>query len=447
MPYEIRKSGNQYCVHKKDGGKKMGCHSSREKAEAQIAAIHINEHKEKADGLIAQIKGFFSELIGKEVVEEEKEDNKSGFMVFKEKSGRLRYVVRYSNKFRDDDYPVKEIISDNSHRRFAEMVDKGISPMPEMWLWHIPELKFGVADWHAYDDSGFAMASGLVDEGKEDFAIWISKQKGVRTSHGMPPESIVRDPDDPSIITSHITVETSVLPEDRAANKLTGFLILGNESKETGMAIPEHKLQELRERWGADPELLDEIQRMNEADAAKAKAAGIESKEVGSDKEETTPEATAVEETAAEVEEESQEPEKEQEAEPAEDAEAANKATGDSPTRDEIAEAVVKAIAPIVEQNRELANEVAQLRKEVTHLKGSDEEKIEKAISETPPASIGALIATRLSAINSKETEVDGRTSLAKSKPKEAEQETPYHFGVPFIDEMLFGSGKDQESQ
>lgn len=213
------------------------------------------------------------------------------------------------------------------------------------------------------------------------------------------------------------------------------------------MAIPEHKLQELRERWGADPELLDEIQRMNEADAAKAKAAGIESKEVGSVEEETKPETEAVEETAA-VEEESQEPEKEQEAEPAEDANVeANKATGGSPTRDEIAEAVVKAIAPIVEQNRELANEVAQLRKEVTHLKESDEEKIEKAISETSPASIGALIATRLSAINSKETEVDGRTSLAKSKPKEAEQETPYHFGVPFIDEMLFGSGNDQESQ
>jgi len=446
MPYEIRKSGNQYCVHKKDGGKKMGCHSSREKAKAQIAAIHANENKEKADGLLEQIKGFFSDLIGKEVVEQE--ESKSGFLVFKEKSGRLRYVVRYSNKFRDDDYPVKEIISENSHQRFAEMVDKGIAPMPEMWLWHVPEWKFGVADWHAYDDSGFAMASGLVDEGKEEVAIWLSKQKGVRTSHGMPPDSIIRDPDDPSVIVSHITVETSVLPEDRAANKMTGFLILGNESKETGMAIPEHKLQELRERWGADPELLDEIQRMNEADAAKAKAAGIESKEVGSEEEETKPEAEAVEETAAKVEEESQEPEEEQEAEPAEDANVeANKATGGSPTRDEIAEAVVEAIAPIVEQNRELANEVAQLRKEVTHLKGSDEEKIEKAISETSPASIGALIATRLSAINSKETEVDGRTSLAKSKPKEAEQETPNHFGVPFIDEMLFGSGKDQESQ
>ena len=125
MPYEIRKSGNQYCVHKKDGGKKMGCHSSRKEAEAQIAAIHINEHKEKADGLLSQIKSFFSELIGKEVVEKSKEDNKSGFMVFKEKSGRLRYVIRYSNNFRDDDYPVKEIISENSHRRFAEMVDKG----------------------------------------------------------------------------------------------------------------------------------------------------------------------------------------------------------------------------------------------------------------------------------------------------------------------------------
>ena len=146
--------------------------------------------------------------------------------------------------------------------------------------------------------------------------------------------------------------------------------------------------------------------------------------------------------------EESQASEEEQEADPAEDAEVANKATGDSPTRDEIAEAVVKAVTPILEQNLELAKQFDQLRKEVSHLKESDSDKIDKAISETPPASIGALVARQLSAINTKETEVDGRTSLAKLKPKETEQERPNHFGVPFIDDMVFNSaGQNQESQ
>lgn len=231
------------------------------------------------------------------------------------------------------------------------------------------------------------------------------------------------------------------------------------------MGIPTEKLQYLVEKLGADPDLLEKIQEMNEADADLAKAKGIESKEVGpGEKEETKPkadeaEAEEVAEAETESEEESQAPEEEEaeaeaseeaeaKTEPAEDAdEVANKATGDSPTRDEIAEAVVQAVKPIVEENRKLANEVAQLRKEVSHLKESDDEKIEKAINDTPPASIGALIAGRLSALNSKETEIDGRTSLAKSKPKENTEEVPNHFGIPFIDQMVFSTGKNEESQ
>ena len=238
------------------------------------------------------------------------------------------------------------------------------------------------------------------------------------------------------------------------------------------MAIPTEKLQDLMERWGADPELLEKIQSMNEIDAELAKAKGVESKEVGTE-DEPKPEADEVEEAVEEAETaEAEEPaaeepaeeaaeeeepaeeeslesveETEEAEEAAEDAdEEANKATGDSPTRDEIAEAVVDAVTPIIEENQKLANEVAQLRKEVSHLKESDDEKIEKAISDTPPASIGALIASRLSVVNSKETEIDGRTSLAKSRPKENKSDTPSHFGIPFIDEMVLNSGKNEES-
>ena len=52
MPYEIKKIGDEFCVVKggkgKSGGKfsaghKFGCHSTRAKAERQMAAIHANE--------------------------------------------------------------------------------------------------------------------------------------------------------------------------------------------------------------------------------------------------------------------------------------------------------------------------------------------------------------------------------------------------------------------
>ena len=44
MPYDIRKRGNKFCVVKRDGGKTMGCHTSRAKAARQLSAIMANEH-------------------------------------------------------------------------------------------------------------------------------------------------------------------------------------------------------------------------------------------------------------------------------------------------------------------------------------------------------------------------------------------------------------------
>ena len=436
---------------------------NKDEALLSLTKEFVSRNKEsdtatKEIGIFQKVGDFIANLTRKD--NDCPECDKTGFLLFKDKGDRLRFVVRYSNKFRDEDRPVSEIISENSHRRFDEMVDKGIYEMPELWLWHVPNWKFGEADWHAYDDSGFAMASGLVDEGKESVALWLSKQKGVRTSHGMPPASIVYDPEDPDVIIEHQTVEISVLPESNAANKMTGFYILGNESKETGMGIPSNKLAKLISKWGASEELLKELELANADDANEAKAQGIESKETGEpdldqpkegEKPAEKPEEPAGEPVGEPTEEpkESTEEPNEEESQAGEDADNnANKATGDSPTREEIAKAVVDAVRPIIEENRKMTEEVAQLRKEVTHLKDNDEEKIEKAVAETTPASIGALIAQHLGVTHSKETEVDGRTSLAKSKPKETD---PLPGGNPnlgilsgsFIDEMISG----QESQ
>lgn len=46
MPYDIVKRGSKYCVVKREGGKKMGCHPSRAKAVKQLRAIMASENKQ-----------------------------------------------------------------------------------------------------------------------------------------------------------------------------------------------------------------------------------------------------------------------------------------------------------------------------------------------------------------------------------------------------------------
>jgi len=50
MPYKTRKVGNEYCVYKKDGGKKVGCTKGTEEAKKKyLAALHSAEDEECED--------------------------------------------------------------------------------------------------------------------------------------------------------------------------------------------------------------------------------------------------------------------------------------------------------------------------------------------------------------------------------------------------------------
>lgn len=51
MPYKVEKKGGQWCVVKKATGRVLACHDSEAKAQAQIAAIGIHEHKKADDAL------------------------------------------------------------------------------------------------------------------------------------------------------------------------------------------------------------------------------------------------------------------------------------------------------------------------------------------------------------------------------------------------------------
>ena len=47
MPYQIKKQGSQYVVTKKSGGRVLGTHSSKARAQAQVRAIYANEGEKK----------------------------------------------------------------------------------------------------------------------------------------------------------------------------------------------------------------------------------------------------------------------------------------------------------------------------------------------------------------------------------------------------------------
>jgi hypothetical protein len=43
MPYSVKKVGDQFCVVKKDDGKRMGCHATEDRAKAQMRALYAAE--------------------------------------------------------------------------------------------------------------------------------------------------------------------------------------------------------------------------------------------------------------------------------------------------------------------------------------------------------------------------------------------------------------------
>lgn len=382
----------------------------------------ITEEDDSEDRLIERIaqrfKEIFAPLFRKDENKDDAKEDTGNFMVWKEASGEMHFLARYSNNIRDDDHPA-EIIKSDSHKRFVELVDKKEVSAPELWIWHVPEWKLGQSTWVAYDDVGFALAAGVIDKGKEEIAEQVSRQKGVLMSHGMPSDSIKRDPDDDSVIVEHTTKEISILPSWAAANKFTGFMVMDIAKEVDEMSIPQNKIEALVREWGGNTEAnLKKLEEFNKSESEKAAGEGRETKEVT---EEVVTTEVVAETTTTETTQET---------------------TPDYPTREEIAEAIANVVAPqIIAQNEAIAalsEEISSLRKELSELSKDDQEKIKAVVDTTPAASLGALIARQMSAVGSKDAEVSKKDSLLKSKPAEAEA-NPIT-GVQWIDEMISAS-------
>lgn len=351
----------------------------------------------------------------------------------------IQWMTVYSNNFLDDDRP-QNIITKDSHMRFVDMVDKEVFPLPELWLYHIPQYKFGEAEWVAYDDNGFALAGGIIDNNPA--AINLAKEISmldpsmIRVSHSMPKTSVKYDGSDERSIVEHQTIEISPLPDFVAATQLTGFVL--DKSKEADdMAIDKKKRDILENQWGISPTTLDAVEEANKLMKQGAETVGLESKEIA---EEVVEEIVAV---VAEPEAAKDEPEIEEVAK--EITEEVTKET--DITREEIAEGINSAIAPINEFLTKQSELLQSLVDSVDGLKATETEKIEKTLGETPVASIASLI-QGFSAIGNSATQIDGRTTLAKSMPEQTQPEdtTVGKTGINFLDNLISSSNLPQEA-
>ena len=401
MPWKIRKRGGEYCVIKEDSGETEGCHATRNEAERHMAALYANEPgaKSRREGPMndkaEQFERFTAWL--RKALGLDKEQSQDRFMVWKE-GDRWRWLAIYSNRYRDRDNP-PEILSEAAHRDFVKAVDAGEWEPPELWLWHTPGSRSGQADFLAYDDRGFSIASGWFDKNREYVAAALAEDTDLGVSHGMPMSELERDEDDATVITRYRSIEISPLPKKAAANELTGFVTLEGKTME---------LSKEKRDWLEGKLSPEDLAELDAAIDAKAKEAeGLEFKgDEGTEQVDATP---------------SLEPEPEPDKEPA----------PDYVTRGEVAE----ALQALTDQVGAIAEQVGEFGKALKELQESEEERIAKAVELTPAASFLEIVTS--SAIGQKAALVDGRTKLAKAAPKETEPNAEKDGAIGMIGRMM----------
>lgn len=381
MPWEVRRRDSEYCVYEQNSGDLVACHSTRQEANDQMAALYASESA------------------------------KTGApMVWKGMDGTWYFAASYSNNVRDDDFPA-EILSKDSHLHFENMVNKGQADPPVLLLWHDPEWQAGEVEkvWtKTVGDVAFAMAFGKFNKAGELLAAAVSRDDSGywALSHGF--KAVERSQQDPTIIEKHVTKEISLLPRSWAANKLTQFMTTHLKEQKI---MPDRKEKEAAlVQLNIEPDVLRQLESFAEGHEELAefiKSNGLEIKD-----------ADPVEEDVEELEGKGTDEDDEQEKSDLE--------LG----RDEIEEAFgavkerfEKLEGETAEGFQSLSEQVKQLAEAVEKLRASDEEKIAEKASGTTRASLSAIVLSGMgsSVIGKEETRVDGRKSEAKDGPQETD--------------------------
>lgn len=347
----------------------------------------------------------------------------SGFRVFKDADGEMRWFGWATNKWRDRDShadPVHggEILTEAAHQEFIKWVDKNAARrMPALWPWHTKEGAHEQrADWMDYAD-GFLCLSGPLTAEEAKAITRVADEFDLGMSHGF--YAIGRDREH-GHITKYRAFEVSYLPLEDAANPWTDFVTIEKEVDEMGFSDNKRRMLALL----AGEEFAAEVEGETAAKAEMLEQAGIDSKETAE-----APAEEAAEEAAPAEEAEDAEPEAEEAA-----AEAAGEPEAESTDESEEKD-VELSDGEIVEAFSLMTDMMVGLSDKIDALAASDAEKIEDAVEKTPRASLAEIIAQRAS--GSDETLVDGRTSLAKAKPEEAESNEDERTGIGVLDQIM----------
>lgn len=141
------------------------------------------------------------------------------FAVFKSADGKYHWLARFSGKFKDRE---GEILADKSHEEYADRVQKGLVPLPELWTWHTKGTRHGQADF-VWKSGGFLLALGHFDESpeaKHAIAFYEKNAGKIKLSHMFHyPKSAKQG----GVYYAYNTIEITTLPDGAEAFPYTSF--------------------------------------------------------------------------------------------------------------------------------------------------------------------------------------------------------------------------------
>jgi len=198
---------------------------TREQAMAAVAELQARE-KSLGTTVKDMITNFINVVRGT--------DDVGNVIALREVNGRTRFTCIYTNNFKDKE---KSIFSAAGHKNYEQWVER-TGQYPELWVWHTPGTRLGIADWVGETD-GILFSSGLIDEGQELRAYQLAGEKDLAMSHGYLYGDVVD-----GVINKYRSYEMSVLPRVHAANEATTFQLLG----ERAMAFTDARKAFLKEK-------------------------------------------------------------------------------------------------------------------------------------------------------------------------------------------------------
>lgn len=141
------------------------------------------------------------------------------FSVFKAQDGKHYWLARHTGKFKDRE---GEIITDKAHTDYVARVQKGLVPLPELWVWHKKGTRHGQADL-VWKSGGFVLALGHFDdtpEAQKAIAYYQKNSKHIKLSHMF---HFPRRAKQGGVYHAYNTVEITVLPDGAEAFPYTSF--------------------------------------------------------------------------------------------------------------------------------------------------------------------------------------------------------------------------------